>query len=937
MFVYECSSRERAGPAHAKRGTAPGLARLAGMLICSTMFVYCGASAISPAHAQQGGQAAAQGTPVSMSIPAQSLGSAMDAFSRATGWQVGYSSAIDANLRTAAVSGTMTPRQALQRMLAGTGVGIRITGPRSAALVDPNAGGDDGVVSTDGSLVLDPIDITAGGGRAVYSPYETAAPTDHISGERIERFRGTNPADMFRGTPGVMSGEARNGAGSIDPNIRGMQGLGRVNVTVDGAENQVTVHQGYQGISSRTFVDPDFVAGIDVTKGSDAASSGIAGTVAIRTVDAADIVKDGKRFGFHLKGGFGTNTSTSVAGNEAGYEISNPLGTTNNPNSGFGSAVPSATGMDRPSFLDPTQGSASVIGAASLESFDLLFGYAYRERGNYHAGTNGPHANPVGTGERPFCYSSGYCPPMFIHRDYVENKGLVNYRPGEEVLNSRLRTESLLAKGTLRFSEAHSLKLTYNGYRSEAGDVLASRLTSNATQDVQQAQTTGIELNTGTARYLWQPHDNDLFDFEANLWVTDLQQRRPIRFRDWQNPPSRFGLPNDFRVGSDTFMWGGDVSNTSRLETSFGALDLEYGLSFKDHDIAPSHYQCELEWACLRDGERREAAAFGKLSWQPLDWLTVNGGLRYQHYWSQDRSKRPRQLNPGETENFIRGQSLDQGGLSPSLGVTLEPVDGTQFYVNYSDATRLPGIMETIVGFSATGFDAGINNDLKPERSKNWEIGANLFMDDVFAAGDVGMIKLGYFNWHIEDYIAREWSPVTVGGFDTFLMRLYNLDSAKFSGLEVSSRYEIGGFAAELSANYYLNVEFCRTADTCQKGSIYADYATNQVPPEYTVGLTLSQKFMDEALTIGGRVTHVGPRAAGHGDVTGRGLGEFINLVEWETHTLVDVFAEYKLTDDFTLTARVENLFDEFYVDPLSLVTQPGPGRTFYASLKAEF
>ncbi|MCR2273786.1 TonB-dependent receptor plug domain-containing protein, partial [Salmonella enterica] len=85
-----------------------------------------------------------------------------------------------------------------------------------------------GGAAPDGSLILNQITISSGGAiAAATAPYETAAPTTYISGETIERYRGSSPADMFRGTPGVKSGEARNGAGSIDVNIRGMQGMGR--------------------------------------------------------------------------------------------------------------------------------------------------------------------------------------------------------------------------------------------------------------------------------------------------------------------------------------------------------------------------------------------------------------------------------------------------------------------------------------------------------------------------------------------------------------------------------------------------------------------------------------------------------------------------------------------------------------------------------------
>lgn len=66
-------------------------------------------------------------------------------------------------------------------------------------------------------------------------------------------------------------------------------------------------------------------------------------------------------------------------------------------------------------------------------------------------------------------------------------------------------------------------------------------------------------------------------------------------------------------------------------------------------------------------------------------------------------------------------------------------------------------------------------------------------------------------------------------------------------------------------------------------------------------------------------------------------MSQFITMIDWKPYTLVDVFAEYKINDNYTASIRVENLTDQFYVDPISLVKQPAPGRTFYASLTANF
>ncbi|MET3792362.1 TonB-dependent receptor domain-containing protein [Aquamicrobium terrae] len=868
--------------------------------------------------AQSPEAATAQAT--SFSIPAQPLASALHAFSRASGWQIGYSSEIVRGKTSVAVSGTMPPARALQTMLSGTGISVSLTGPTTATLVDRVAQAFD--VPADGAMVLATIDVQGSTENTAYTPYETPAPTSHITADDIERFRGSSPADIFRGTAGVMSGEARNGAGAVDVNIRGMQGMGRVATTIDGAENAVTVYQGYQGVSNRTFVDPDFIAGVDITKGADTASWGNAGSVAMRTVSADDIVKPGNTWGVRVKGEIGTNTSKPHAGDKAGYQW---------PYAPWDAAgevpVASQTGMDRPSLLSPTRGAGSVIGAYKGEDFDFLAGYARRKQGNYHAGKHGPSANPVNKGRQQWC-PNGVCNPngTTYWENYYENDGIVNYRAGEEVLNTQLETESWLAKLTARFAEDHTLQLGYTGYRSEAGDRLASRLIGKHGQSEQQAQTAGTSLDTVTARYRWNPEDSDLFDLKGNLYWTHLELRNPIRGGRGVTP-EQIGLPAGFRVGSDSDMWGADLSNLSKFSTDYGDVDLTYGLSYRGEDTRGSRHTAALEaWNTARDAVRHEAAVYAKTAWKPVDWATLNAGLRYSHFWSKDR------YDPYERDNIesrVLGFRTDDGGFSPSVSVTLEPFDGSQFYVNYSNTLRAPSVIESVSAFNSVVANANV----KPERSSNWEVGTNLTRDGLFMDDDRGMLKLGYFNWDVKDYIARSVRT----GSGPLTLNIENIDRARFSGIELSGRYEIGGFTADLSANYFLNVEYCRTATTCENKSLYGDYATNHVQPEYTVDLTLSQKLLEDRMTVGGRISHIGPRAIGHGDVTAQGASEFISMVNWKPYTLVDLFAEYKITEDLTTAVRVENLFDRFYVDPLGLVTQPGPGRTFYASLTGSF
>ena len=859
---------------------------------------------------------------INFNIRSQNLGSALTAFADRAGLKLLMQSNVVSGKRSPALQGTLTREQALGQLLAGSGLNYSIQGSTLTIREPANIVSATGTPA--GGIVLDTITISNGGAiAAAEAPYHTAAPTAYISEQTIERFRGASPADIFRGTPGVMSGEARNGAGAVDVNIRGMQGMGRVATTIDGAENAINVYQGYQGISNRTFVDPDFLGGIDIQKGSDAASSGIAGTVAMRTLEAGDIVKEGNRFGLRLKGGFGTNSSKPEEGNAAGYKIENkgyPL--PQQPEIDYvnlSKVSASDNTMNRPAFLKPTNGSGSIVAAMQDESIELLAGYAYRKRGNYHAGKNGPAADIENRGGMIACLN--YCNVPSNYQwfpNFIENTGIANYRPGEQVLNTQLETESLLLKGKVMFGDGHSIQLGYTGFESKAGTFKANALNSLALQAVQQRLTTDVEAHTGTFKYRWNPSDNDLINLKANFWGTKLKQRNAA---DWLAE----GAPKDFKSGPDLWTWGGDISNRSQFSTTYGDIDMTYGASYKKEETKPS--EATRKWDTfldLRDGTREEAAAYVKTAYKPVDWLTVNGGMRYTHMWSRDRS-RTKMVHP----DMVYGKArLTQDGFSPSLGVTIEPFDGMQFYTNYSSTLRAPSIMEAVSAFNMT-----VNEDTKAERANNWEIGANFIETDLIADTDQAMLKLGYFNWDIKDYIAREFHFYP----NSSNVRIFNIDRARFSGLEMSANYALGGFEATLAANYYLNVEFCRTAETCENKSLYADYATNQVPPKYGIDLTLSQKLLEDALTVGGRISYTSSRASGHGDVTGQGMSQFITMINWQPYMLVDVFAEYKINDNYTASFRVENLTDRFYVDPLSLAQQPGPGRTFYASLTANF
>ncbi|SOD95955.1 TonB-dependent siderophore receptor [Caenispirillum bisanense] len=117
-------------------------------------------SAAAPAAAAEqislgsGVEQVAQATPAyDLSIGAQPLSAALDAFVAATGWQLGYAAPLVSGVQSPGVSGRMSGEAALAALLSGTGVTYRLTDPATAVL--------EAVPADAAAMQLDPIRVEA--------------------------------------------------------------------------------------------------------------------------------------------------------------------------------------------------------------------------------------------------------------------------------------------------------------------------------------------------------------------------------------------------------------------------------------------------------------------------------------------------------------------------------------------------------------------------------------------------------------------------------------------------------------------------------------------------------------------------------------------------------------------------------------------------------
>lgn len=737
-------------------------------------------------------------------IAAQPLASALTQLGQQSGMQVSVDAAAVRGLTSPGVSGSLTISDAAARLLAGSGLSYRIEG--RTVVISDRVSNAHAVPAADGSLVLDVIDVTGGRGAAD-APFETAGSVNHISAEQISRTPPTSVGDMFRSTPGVVASGNRVGA-SVDVNIRGLQGQNRVNVMVDGTRQTNNSYRGYRGSRNETYVDPDFLGGIDISKGPFAGAGGVGamgGVVNMRTIEARDIVKEGENRGVRVKGSLGSNTTDPPA-----------VG---------------ARQMRRADseFFNGDAWSGSVAAAMLEDNYEFVVGVSRRRAGNYFSGSEGKST-----------YRDTRV-PWLPPREAL----LSSYRPGQEVFNTSQDVTSFLSKGKARWGDGHSLSLGYTYYQNHYGDIDESSLAFSLPGSVinlplEQAELATTKTHTVKAGYAYQPEGSDTVDFQSNLWFTD------VNTESWVNSLSSGGkgLAHARTVG-------GDVSNMSKLDTAIGELSLKTGAEFVYEQAREQGATFNWGYAGANpNGNRMLASVFSQSKLDVTDWLALSGSLRYDHYESEG-------VGPS------RFAKKSDGRLNPALGVTITPLTGLQLFGTYTEGWRPPSLRET----SAFQQDYLVPNpDLKPELSKNFEFGINLMRDDVLVSGDSLRFKVARFDNSYEDYVVR----ARPAGLYTWLnIDDARFSGYEFSAAYDTGTVFVEGGLTVYDDMQFCNTPPGGSVQRCGIGQIGTDYGAMGIPPKYSGNVTAGMRLFEEKMTVGARAYFFGQRYGGYGLVPG--------------------------------------------------------------------
>jgi hemoglobin/transferrin/lactoferrin receptor protein len=650
---------------HNKKRTASKRTRLSLGVQLAALALIADAATLGSVQAspvESATHAPSQGDYHTFNVPALALDEALVLLARQAGAELYIGSNNLAGAYGNPVHGRLSLEAALQQLLANQNVTYSLAGQPDRPVIQ--------VQSASGSAALNDGDLhptyvhgmeykESRDEKGYNDIYDQDISTVYAGKEQIERYKGAAPADLFKGMLNVYSGDARN-SGALDPNIRGIQGPGRVPLTIDGTEQALTVYRGYMGANNRNYIDPNLIGSIKVIKGPNLERnvySGVGGAVVATTLSVDDVLKEGLEYGGEFKIE-GSNNSVSP-------KVPNLMtGQMPPPDYPY---LPITSYFDPSLYKQPRTSSSNgllssddyayrLALATRQEKFELLTAYAYREKGNHYAGKN-----------KSDFYSSGK--DVNGRWDYIPNLANI-YKPGDEVPNTSSKMESWLGKAKLKIDEGQSLEFGYRDTDSLYGEILPSRISFFTPDSLYDATTHGVpqwplshvESKAYNLEYKLKPEGNPWVDFYSNLWATNTRS----------DTYSSGGVPNQTTIVDPAFRntaisnakhdrVGLTASNKFKLLDS---LDLTVGGSYQHEKLSSNDdYNNPAISTPLRmyprAGRREEQEYNFNFDWRPVTFARFNAGMRYSSYWAFDDYLKERQEQSGiTTTNVQTGQQV---------------------------------------------------------------------------------------------------------------------------------------------------------------------------------------------------------------------------------------------------------------------------------------
>ena len=552
-------------------------------------------------------------------------------------------------------------------------------------------------------------------------------------------------------------------------------------------------------------------------------------------------------------------------------------------------------------------GSGSLMGAANfktLEAEDVITGDKnWGVIGRVKAGSNGMDGSYMGGAAAKTKFLEGSASIVAAWAKsrqgiYKNGHGETDYKEGQgnSVSNPKNDPKGGLVKVELKPNDEHAIKIGYVNYQNTFSSNYRWNL-KNKTLFLNYAYTPG----------------NDWFDTRFNLYRNNTKMHYDAQ-----------GGGSYAERDAKAISKGGDLSNTSRFNFADNWNGkVEYGFSFQEdqYDVTSP--------GANQPGTLKKESFFTDLTLSK-GIFSATAGLRYDH-WDlegvrQARTQGTGGANPNQGGSFTGNacpsgpencpaENVKRSGhkLNPKITVAVTPTDWMQLYTTYSHTYRPPTAQEAFWGLVPFGKNNGsgiFNNlDLKPETSKGFDLGVNLYKRHIFMPDDHAYMKINYYDYRVENFITNDMVDIDRAPGDDINyipspIWVNMPGKTKLSGFEIEAGYDAG--------IAYANLAYTQAKTKTPMGWSAGMHVQSDWLPKHYYTLDAGVRLFDQKLVLGGKMRYTSSSEYAKWDY---------QVGKQPSYKIFDLYGSYEINRNSQAFFTIENVTNRAY-----RVAQSGEG-----------
>ena len=424
-----------------------------------------------------------------------------------------------------------------------------------------------------------------------------------------------------------------------------------------------------------------------------------------------------------------------------------------------------------------------------------------------------------------------------------------------------------LVKGDWQLDPDQQLSLTWLGFIDESPSLTTADRPAGTLIDRSTRQ------QSASLRYQLDPADRRLALDAVLYWSDLIFDERPVS-------------PGQSREERSLSTVGLDVANTSRFRAAGFEHTLTYG--FELYRDIQRGVRDGLPAPQFRRSERETIGLFTQDRVALSERLDLIVGLRHDAIDSMPQA--------------AGLEASDFSETSWQAGALFELGRGWRISASFNEAFRAPALRELFIGGQHFPGNFYIPNpELQPESATSYELGLRFSRKGLLAANDRVRARLAAFRNDIDDFIEQRVRGGDAPPPFTNTTRFDNVGEARIEGLEAELDWRL--------ADWHARVFGARLRGDDRELGIPLE----SIPGD-ELGLRVERYLGD--ILLGGQVVHTARQD--------RLLGGEFRRQPTPSHTLIDFFMSWQVTQALRYNARVDNLADQTFRRHLTLINQPG-------------